>query len=914
MQDQPSGTVTLVFTDIAGSTRLLAELGTEEYKRMLAQHRSIVRAAFSHYQGYEVDHEGDAFFYAFESATAALAAVREAGSALAEGPIRVRVGVHTGEPSLDPPKYVGMDVHRAARIMAVAHGGQIVLSQSTRDLLDDPDELRDLGEHRLKDFAAPIRLYQLGEGEFPPLKSLYWSSLPVPATPFLGRRREVREVQALLEGEDVRLVTLTGPGGTGKTRLALQAAAEAAEEFPDGLTWVALSPLRDPALLLAAVAQALGLKEQPGQSLVDTLLARLSGRRQLLLLDNAEHLLPQAAHDLAFLQEVSGLTLLITSRERLQLQGEQVRAVPPMDEQDGVTLFTARARALDPTFTASPEVRELCVRLDNLPLALELAAARTPVFTPEQLLERLAERLDLLKAGRDSDPRQQTLRATIAWSHDLLGADERRLFRGLAVFSGGCTYEAAESVCQADPDTLQSLLDKSLLRRRDTELGPHYWMLETIHEFAEERLQEAGEAERLQTSHAECFLRLAEEAEPGLHGHEQTTFLDRLDAEHDNLRAALASSPPDSRLRLAAALSWFWQLRSYLSEGLGWLEQALKETDAPTMDRAHALDGAGRLAFYYGDRAAACRFLDESARLLRELGDERGCSQSLAYLGISAGNAGDAETARTAGEEAVATSRAAGDHWTQALALWGLGSNHLLGRCGLPDAEAAAPLLEESAALFRRTGDKWGLAAPLFYLGRIASASGDLKAASRLVSESAVLLREVGEKFRLNLALQGLGDIARSQGDGSAAQAFYEEALEACHEMSQIEAIADAQLKLALTALDRGDAQEARKLLDESLDGYRASESTGGMLWVLEGFSFVAAQAREPQTAAVLLGASQGRTVGGGIQLDPAGRERLEAELRDELGREPFEAAWAKGAAMTPENAIEYALAGPIHA
>jgi predicted ATPase len=914
MPGQPSGTVTLVFTDIEGSTRLLADLGTDEYKRALARHRSAVREAFGRHHGYEVDYEGDAFFYAFESATAAVAAVREAMAALDDGTMRVRVGIHTGEPALDPPKYVGMDVHRAARIMAAAHGGQVVLSQSTHDLVDQRGGLRDLGEHRLKDLAAPIRLYQLGEGEFPPLASLYRTNLPVPATPFLGREYELHEVVALLEREDVRLATLTGPGGTGKTRLALQAAAEAAEEFPDGLTWVALAPLHDPALILAAVAQALDVKEQPGRPLADVLLARLSGRRQLLLLDNAEHLLPRAADDVARLREASGVTLLVTSRERLQLQSEQVWAVPPLGKKDGVTLFTARAHALEPTFTATPAVRELCNRLDNLPLALELAAARTPLFTPEQLLERLGQRLDLLKGGRDAEPRQQTLRATIAWSHDLLDENEQRLFRRLAVFVGGSSYEAAEAVCEADPDTLQSLLDKSLLRRRDTKFGPRYWTLETIREFAAERLQESGEVTKLQKRHADHFLRLAEETEPALHGPGQTAYLDQLDTEQDNLRAALGSSSAESRLRLAGALSWFWQLRSYLAEGSGWLEQALHEVEEETMDRARALDGAGRLAFYRGDRGADRRCLEESASLLQELGDKRGLAQTLAYLGVAAGVVGDADTARTAGEQAVAMSRSVGDEWTQALALWGLGSNHLLGRCGPPDAAAAAPLLAESAALFRKTGDKWGLAAPLLYLGRIARTSGDLDTARRLLSESAVLLRDVGEKFRLNLALQGLGDIARAQGDGAAAQAYYTDALEACRDMSHTEAIADARLKLALTAIDRGDAREARKLLEETLDGYKTCGSSEGFLWVLEGFSFLAAQSGDRNQAAILLGASQSRSLDFLVQPDPANRKRLEAELRDELGGERFKAAFAEGAAMSPDEAIEFALAGTFAA
>src|SRR5439155_4119230 len=324
----PSGTVTFLFSDIEGSTRLLHDLGATGYAAALTEHRRTLREAFGRHGGVEVDTQGDAFFVAFPTAPGAVAAAAEAQGALANGPVAVRMGLHTGTPLLADEGYVGVDVHRAARIAAAAHGGQVVVSAATRSLLDDAS-LLDLGEHRSKDLSAAERLWQLGNEEFPQLRTLYHTNLPVPATPFLGREQEVREIVALLKREDVRLLTLSGPGGTGKTRLALQAAAEAAEEFPDGLVWVSLSPIRDPALVVAGLAQALGLKEQPGQLLVDALVARLSGERRLVLLDNAEHLLPQAAHSVAVLREASGVTLLVTSRERLQLQGEHVWAVPP---------------------------------------------------------------------------------------------------------------------------------------------------------------------------------------------------------------------------------------------------------------------------------------------------------------------------------------------------------------------------------------------------------------------------------------------------------------------------------------------------------------------------------------------------------------------------------------------------------
>jgi hypothetical protein len=422
--------VTFLFTDMEGSTRLLEKLGAEAYAQALAEHRRILREAFARHGGVEIDTQGDAFFVAFPTAPDALSAAAEAQRSLAAGPIQVRIGLHTGTPLVTDDDYVGLDVHRAARIAAAAHGGQVVVSATTRALVDPAKVgLQDLGVHRFKDLAAPERVYQLGEGNFPPLRSLHRANLPVPMTPFLGRQRELEEVTTLLRREDVRLLTLTGSGGTGKTRLALQAVAAAAEAFPDGLAWVALAPLRDPALIPPTVLRALQLTESPGRDAIETLQASLDGSRSLLLLDNAEHLLPGLIGELSRLRSIHGPTFVITSRERLQLQGEQVYAVPTLAPSDGVALFLARARTLDSNFSSNGAVAELCERLEQLPLALELAAARTPLFSVEQLLERLGQRLDLLKGARDADPRQQTLRATIAWSYDLLDESEQRLFR-----------------------------------------------------------------------------------------------------------------------------------------------------------------------------------------------------------------------------------------------------------------------------------------------------------------------------------------------------------------------------------------------------------------------------------------------------------------------------------------------------
>lgn len=484
---QPAGTVSLVFTDIEGSTRLLEELGAEAYRAALAEHRRVVREACARFGGYEVDYEGDAFFFAFASAADAVSAIGEFMVGLQAGPIRVRVGVHAGEPVLDPPKYVGLDVHRAARIMASAHGGQVVLSAETVALLPDAFELKHLGQHRLKDLSSPIPLYQLLVGglprAFPRLRTLYHSTLPVPATPFLGREAELAEVTRRLLDPAARLLTLTGPGGTGKTRLALQAAAEVSDEFPDGVWWVPLAPLRDPELVLGMIAAVVELDAPPGDSLVTTLAGALLGKRALVLIDNAEHLLPQVAGDLAALAGACPtLRLLVTSRERLQLAVESTWPVPALDPPDAERLFLARARAVRPDLGDDPAIAAICERLDYLPLAIELAAARTRALSLSALASRLEEGLGLLASrAPDVDERHRTLAATIEWSYGLLDPDEQRAYRALSVFAGGATLDAAEQVAGADLELVESLLDKSLIRHRVDAAGcDRYWMLETI--------------------------------------------------------------------------------------------------------------------------------------------------------------------------------------------------------------------------------------------------------------------------------------------------------------------------------------------------------------------------------------------------------------------------------------------------
>src|SRR5215207_8321907 len=526
VSELPSGTVTLLFTDIEGSTRLLEEVG-EGYAELLGGHRQVLRDSFARHGGVEFGTEGDAVFAAFAGAAGAVAAAADAQRALAGGPVRVRFGIHTGEPTVTDHDYVGLDVHRTARIAAAGHGGQIVLSEATQALLDDELELRDLGEHRLKDISTPVRLFQVGRNHFPPLRTLSGGHLPLEPVTLVGRQQEVAELTRLLGTERCRLVTVTGPGGIGKTSLAVVAAAELLESFEHGVTLVELAAITNPALVLPAIAEALGVEGD-----VDR---HIGAREQLFVLDNLEQVVA-AAGELSRMQSFCpNLSLLVTSREPLRIAGERELPLAPLAEAAAVELFRQRAQAVQPGFSSDDgRIAEICSRLDSLPLAIELAAARVKVLSPDQLLLRLNRRLPFLTAGRrDLPERQRTLRATIEWSHDLLAAEEQRLFARLGVFSGGWTLDAAEQVCDAELDVLASLLDKSLVRRD----GERFSMLETIREYAVERLEASGGANELRRRHAEYFTELAEESRGDYLGPAQAAHRTRFREDWDNVRA-----------------------------------------------------------------------------------------------------------------------------------------------------------------------------------------------------------------------------------------------------------------------------------------------------------------------------------------------------------------------------------------
>ena len=768
-RELPSGTVTFLFTDVAGSTRLLGELGDERFAEALAEHRRVIREAATRFGGHEVDTHGDAFFIVFRAAPAAVDAARAIGEALASGPISVRIGLHTGTPILGEEGYVGADVHRASRIADAGHAGQVLLSEVTAALVDL--DVTDLGEHRFAGLDHPERVFQLGRGTFPPLRALHHVRLPVPSTPFLGRRRELDEIAALLARDDVRLLTLVGPGGTGKTRLAQQAAAEAVERYPDGIWWVPLAPVSDPADLLAVVAQALGVTEQQGRTLMDSFGRLLEGTRRLVLLDNAEQLLPAAVAEIAELATL-GPTILVTSRERLRLQNEQVYPVPTLTDEEGVELFLARARSHDPAFAIDPSVGELCSRLDNLPLALELAAARTTLFAPGELLDRLAERLDLLQGARDLEPRQQTLRAAIEWSHDLLPPVEQRLFRSLSVFSG-FAYDAAEDVCDADPDTLQSLLDKSLLLRVESASGSRFAMLETIRGYAAERLVDAGDAAAMRTRHARWCCELAERV-VGVPRVWIGGVYPGFEAEYDNVRSALAwawrSGEDELGLRLAATLG-FWVKESLFHDAVSWLDAArprIAHASPPVQLRA--LRAAGLIAFFVlADPDDADAHWERALEVARELGD----AEETAWIEDRRANVdwerGDLERAAEHFARRVEEYRAAGNRREEGSAL------HLLGELmrDLGRFEEADGFLVDAERVYSDLGFVHAVQTNLHSRADLALDRGDLDGAMRLYRDALAIALSLAVEREAVYCLAGIASVLAEWGTDSVAATIW---------------------------------------------------------------------------------------------------------------------------------------------
>jgi predicted ATPase/class 3 adenylate cyclase len=848
MTGLPTGTITFLFTDVEGSTKLW-ERNPEAMSKALSHHDELIRNAVEAHDGFVFKTVGDAFYVAFSPAAEAVEAAIDAQKSLLTeeweetGPLKVRIALHTGTAEERGGDYFGPTLNRAARLLSAGHGGQVLLSLSTQRLVRDQlplgAELRDLGVRRLKDVLGPEHIFQLTAPElpasFPPLNTLdvRLNNLPIQPTPLLGREREVAEIADLLRHADVRLLTLTGTGGTGKTRLALQSAAELIDDFEDGVFLVALAPISDPELVASTVAGALSVSESAGRPLKEDLRDFLNTKELLLVLDNFEQVVDAAPLVGELLSGCPGLKVLATSRTLLRIYGEHEYAVRPLElpdpdhlppietlrQYEAIRFFTERARAANAHFSLTNEnalaVAEICARLDGLPLAIELAAARTKLLSPQAMCSRLSDPLKFLTGGaRDLPERQRTLRGAIAWSHALLNEDEQALFARLSVFSDGCALEAVEAVCDPVGDLfvdvlegLSSLLDKSLLRQEEmVEEEPRFVMLETIREYARERLELSGEAEEIRRMHAEYFLALAEQGASEQQGPEETAWLERLDLEHDNMRAALSwmleSEEAEPGMRLAGALWQFWDMRGYYGEGRRWLEEALAKDGRASAVRAKALEGVGWLAdlqgdidravaaaeeglslsarvkiessvrasflrilgsaaYVHGDHEQAARLYEESLALSREARDERGVASSLLQLGNVSSDLGDHEEAKTFYEEGLALSRKLDDKALLASALISVGAEFLL----QGDHERGAMLNEEAAELYRERGNRGHLQYALDNLGWAALVRGNLQQAEELHRESLALSRQLGDKLVAAEALEGLACSASARGE-----------------------------------------------------------------------------------------------------------------------------------------------------
>ena len=880
MPDLPTGTVTFLFSDIEGSTRLATE-HADVWPAILERHRVLMRAAFEAADGIEAGTEGDSFFIVFPSAPGAVSAAVAAQRALAEETwapeteVRVRMGMHTGEASFSSNTYAGLNVHRASRIAGVAHGGQVLLSDATRalvaDALPDGASLHDLGTHRLKDLEQPERIWQLVitglASAFPPLASpgVTPNNLPTPLTTFLGREREIAEVAELLARS--RLLTLTGPGGTGKTRLSLAVASRAMGDHPDGVFFVELAPITEPELVMATIAQQVGLPDRGGRTATERLTEHIGERRMLLVLDNFEQVTEAAVSVASLLASTPNLTILASSRSSLRVSGEQEYAVPPLglpdpsrlppleqlSQYESVALFIERARAVKPDFDVTnqnaPAVAEICVRLDGLPLAIELAAARIRIFTPQAMLGRLESRLGLAAGGgRDLPARQQTLRGAIAWSHDMLDERDRAMFAGLSVFVGGGSLDAIERVCGDEVggdalDALGSLLEKSLVRQREGVDGePRFRMLQTIREFAMEQAIESGRWNVLRERHAGLFRELAETSAAQVMSSDKRPWLDRLEEEHDNLRAAFVwaqeSQAAELALCMGSSLWRFWQMRGYLVEGLERVTQALAiphGAEHPEA-RADALAAAAGLAYWLADAVRARGFYEEEIEARRVLGDRRALAE--AHYGIS---------------------------FTWAII-----------DLKLPDSVAnASRHISVALDIFTELGDKAGIGRCEWALANVTWGAGQVEDSLAHARKAYAVFEEVDDRFNRGWASYTIAEGLLTRFDRDRADA---------------------------------DLAEATRSLVESLRLFDEAGDVTGYALVLDSLAIAAVRAGDRERAARISGAVSRLERDSGTGLNSWNREILDFDPA-ELHADPALAdAWAEGEAFSRDEAVAYAM------
>jgi predicted ATPase/class 3 adenylate cyclase len=903
---------TFLFTDIEGSTTLLGRLGEGLYAQVLAAHHAVIRSGLAAHNGREIDTQGDAFFAVFSSPRGCLAAVLEMQQALAAHPwpagenVRVRMGIHTGEASKTATGLVGLDVHRAARVAAVGYGGQVLVSETAavlvRDALPPGASLVDLGVHRLKDLGRPERIFQLQaaslQAGFPPLRSLgnpaLPNNLPVQLASFIGRHRELSEVRVLVGSS--RLVTLTGAGGCGKTRLSLQVAAELLDGSGDGVWLVELAAIADDGAVAPAICQALGMAPQPGRPVLDTLLDALAPQDVLIVLDNCEHLIGGSAKTAdAIVRRCPRVHLMATSREPLGIGGETIYRVPPLslagpgdsdpaaaESSDAVALFVDRARAqgagLPVDEQTAPLVVSICARLDGLPLAIELAAARLRSLSLSGLHDRLDQRFRLLTGGsRTALERQQTLLATVEWSHSLLNGAEQVLLGRLSVFAEGFDMDAAEAVCGFGDievfdvaDLLGSLVDKSLVVAEPAGPALRYRLLETIRQFAAERLAEVGEDEAAALAAAHCahYLSVAETATPHLTGPRQGSWFARLDADQANLRRAAghAADAPDGTaqvLRFGAALRRYWQARHRDAEALALLVPAL---DRPEARADPELFGAALVTATFAarrvDTAMARQLGEQAVKLARQLHEDWLLIESLAALSAAWFHAGEPERGLPPAREAVGRARRLGDDVLLGVSLL----NYLL--VGLMDPAHARTLFAEAIACTERSGDLLMNFNLHNNAGVLALCAGDIPAARAHLEQAAQAQQAIGPGS-YHVA-SNLGWVLRQDGDPDGARSSFGAALRMSRRTGDRPGIAYASLGLACLAADTGD-------------------------W---------------HRAAVLHGVAQ-------AFLDPTGQpwEELEAgyrrdsldQVRAHLGQDQFERAYTRGMALSPDQAFDLA-------
>jgi predicted ATPase/class 3 adenylate cyclase len=990
----PTGTVTFLFTDIEGSTRLWQAFPAA-MRETLSRHHALLQQAVNAHNGYVFQIVGDAICAAFRTAADGVAAALAAQHALAReswgetGPLRVRMALHTGSTEARAGAYrsgeyaSGLTLSRTSRLLSAGHGGQILLSHATEELVRDdvPSHisLRDLGERRLRDLVRAERIFQVVgpdlPSEFPPLKTLdaMPSNLPVQVTSFVGREREIREVTDLL-GE-TRLLTLRGPGGTGKTRLSLQVAANLIETFVDGVWFVELAPLYDPALVPQAVASALSVREEAGHPLLDTLTEYLRARSVLLILDNCEHLVDACAR-LAdtLLRSCPRLKVLASSREALRTAGEvtyrvpslslpDARHLPPLErltDYEGVRLLVERAGAVKPGFkltdaNAAAAV-QICHRLDGIPLAIELAAARLKALSPREIAEHLDERFRLLTAGsRTVMPRHQTLRGLIDWSYELLSEAERSLLRHLSVFAGGWNLPAAEAVDVDALDLIDRLVDKSLVIADEEDGETRYRLLETIRQYGLEKLREAGEEPIIRNRHRDVYLALAESAAPHLQGPDQATWFRRLETTHDNLRTALRWSLDDGNIeasfRFGAALDLFWDTHGHITEGRQWLEQTVAragELPAPTTARsrrahAGALAAAAHMALRQSDFPRAKALYVESLELWRAVGDRGAIAEVLNNLGDLVRQLGDRRQGKIMIDESLALFREVADKRGIAHALSNL-ANILLAE---GDQRQAKRFFEESVPLFRATADRRGLSHGLNNLGGILTREGDYTGAEALYQDSLRLAEELDDKHAIATAQRSLGEVARHQRRFDDSLGLYRQSVETflslddkncagksmlglgwlAHETADLErATSLAQQALVLyreikvpveealalnllgrLALHQQQLDTATELLKQSLAIQRTVSDAAGIAMNLEDLAHVTHARGNPRLMAQLLASADALRQSNGISLNARELERFDgavASARGALDDATFRSAWAMGAGSPPEDVL----------